>query len=341
MTPRTKTILRSVAGVLLAAVFLGVAFRGIDLSELFNTLATLRYGWILLILPAGVLSHYARALRWKYMLGHVKEGLSVRNLFAAVMIGYMVNNVLPRVGELVRPYVVGRLEGISKSTALGSVVVERMIDVVAVAFLFSLIMVVSPSTLAALFQGAEALRPWFLAGSVGAAILFAVLFLKSEVLVRSARFLPALVPERFRSRVERFYDQFASGFRVASERKGLWSIVALSFVIWGLYAAALYAPFYAYPELAAADPGFGGAVVLLALSSAAFIIPVPGAFGTYHSFLRFAIARLYGVDDVVALSYAIVTHEINVVLVSAMGAYFLIKDHLPLSEVSTSVGEAS
>lgn len=338
MTPRTKTILRSAAGILLAAVFLAVAFRGIDLSELFDTLATLRYGWILLILPAGLLSHYARALRWKYMLGHVKEGLSVRNLFAAVMIGYMVNNVLPRVGELVRPYVAGRLEGISKSTALGSVVVERIIDIVAVAFLFSLIMFVSPSTLAMLVDDAETFRPWFLAGSLGSLLLFVMLFLKSEALVRSARFLLAVVPERSRSRVESLFDRFTSGFRVASERRHLWIIIALSLVIWGLYAAALYAPFYAYPEIASADPGFGGAVVLLALSSAAFIIPVPGAFGTYHSFLRFALARLYGIDDVVALSYAIVTHEINVLLVSATGAYFLVKDRLHITEASESGG---
>lgn len=339
MTPKSKSILRTVLSVLLAAAFLAVAFRGINLVELAGTLGNLRYGWIALIIPVGLLSHFARALRWKYMLGHVKEGLSVRNLFAAVMIGYMVNNVLPRVGELVRPYVAGRLEGISKSTALGSVVVERIIDFVAVAFLLSLIMFASPSTLGVFFDDTDTLRPWFLGGSIVSLLLFIALFLKSEALVRSVRFFLAFVPQRSRPRVESFFDRFASGFRIASEPRHLWIIVTLSLVIWGLYAAGLYLPFYAYPDIASADPGFGGAVVLLALSSIAFIIPVPGAFGTYHSFLRFALARLYGIDDVVALSFAIVTHELNVILVSVTGAYFLVKDHLRITDVSASAME--
>ncbi|MBI4419137.1 MAG: flippase-like domain-containing protein, partial [Ignavibacteriales bacterium] len=217
MTPRTKTVLRSALSIALAVVFLAVAFRGIDLGELVGTLGNLRYGWILLIIPVGLLSHYARAQRWKYMLGHVKPDLSVRNLFAAVMIGYMVNNVLPRVGELVRPYVAGRLEGIPKSTALGSVVAERIIDLVAVVALLCFILFLSPGTLSAFVDDAETLRPAFLAGSAVSLALFVALFLKSESVVRSAKFLLVLAPKRSRPRVEQLFELFVSGFRVASE----------------------------------------------------------------------------------------------------------------------------
>ncbi|MEX1140375.1 MAG: lysylphosphatidylglycerol synthase transmembrane domain-containing protein [Bacteroidota bacterium] len=334
MAPRTKILLRTALSFLLAGVFLYIAFRGTNFNDLLASLRDLRYWWIALLIPVGLSSHYVRALRWKYMLGHVKETWSVRNLFAAVMIGYMVNNALPRVGELVRPYVAGRLEGISKSTALGSVVVERIIDTVALVAIVCLILFVSPATLSAFVEDAENLRPFFLAGSVVSLVLLTLLFLKSESVVRSAKGLVVLVPARSRDRVHRLFDSFASGFRVSTMKEEFWRIGALSVIMWGLYALGLYLPFLAYPSLDAAGLDMAAAVVLLAVSSVAFVLPAPGAFGTYHSFMKYALMRLYGVDEVTALSYTIVTHELNVLTTTVVGAWFFLKDHLRVSDVA-------
>jgi len=334
MAPRTKTLLRSVLSFLLAGIFLYVAFRGTDIDELMDSLKNVRYIWIILLIPVGLLSHFARAYRWKFLLGHVKENLSIRNLFAAVMIGYMVNNALPRVGEIVRPYVVGRLEGISKSTALGSVVVERIIDLVAVAAIFCLVLFFSPGILSAFVEDAETLRPVFLAGSLASVLLLIILLLKSESLIRSGKVLLRLAPARSRDRVQSLFESFVSGFRAASMKQHFGKIALTSAVIWGLYALGLYLPFFAYPEIAEAGLGFDAAIVLLTLSSMAFVLPAPGAFGTYHTFLKFALIRLFGINEVTALSYTIVTHELNVLITTLTGAYFLVKDHLKVSEIA-------
>lgn len=334
MAPRAKIFLRTILSFLLAGIFLYIAFRGTDFDELLASLKGLRYGWILLTIPVGLLSHYARALRWRYMLGHLKKTWSIRNLFAAVMIGYMVNNALPRVGEIVRPYVAGRLEGISKSAALGSVVAERIIDSVALVAIVCLILFLSPDTLSAFVDDAEHLRPFFLAGSVVSLILITVLFLKSESVARSAKALLVFVPARFREKVMGVFDSFVSGFRVSAMNEEFWRIGALSGLIWGLYAVGLYLPFLAYPDLDASGLDMNAAVVLLAVSSAAFVLPAPGAFGTYHSFLKYALVRLYGVDEVTALSYTIVTHELNVLTTTIVGAWFFLKDHLRVADVA-------
>jgi len=334
MAPRAKILIRSLLSFLLAGIFLYIAFRGTDFNELIGSLSDLRVGWILLMIPVGLSSHYVRALRWKYMLGHVKETWSVRNLFAAVMIGYMVNNALPRVGEIVRPYVAGRLEGISKSTALGSVVAERIIDTMALVALVCLILFLSPGTLSAFVEDAENLRPLFLAGSVISLLLMTLLFLKSESVVRSAKILLLLVPAGKRGRVQGIFDSFVSGFRVSAMREEFWRIGSLSALMWALYALGLYLPFLAYPGFDAAGLDGRAAVVLLAVSSAAFVLPAPGAFGTYHSFLKYALVRLYGIDEVTALSYTIVTHELNVLTTTVVGAWFFLRDHLRVSDVA-------
>ncbi len=202
MAHRIKTVVRSLLSLLLAVVFLYVAFRGVAFSDLWQSLKEVRYFWIVLLIPIGLASHYIRALRWKFLLGHVKRDISTSNLFSAVMIGYMVNNVLPRVGELVRPYVAGKLEGISKSTALGTVVIERIIDMMTFFFLLCLVLFLYPETLTAFWENAADLRPLFLAGSVGSFVLFVLIFLKSESIFRLVKYLKPIMPVAYRERID-------------------------------------------------------------------------------------------------------------------------------------------
>jgi len=333
MESRTKTAVRSFLSILLAAVFLYIAFRGISFSDLWQSLREVRYLWIALLVPIGLASHYVRALRWKYLLGHVKKDISTPNLFSAVMIGYMVNNVLPRVGELIRPYVAGKLEGISKSTAFGTVVIERIIDMMTFFFVLCLVLFLFPQSLTAFWDDAESLRPLFLAGSVGSFVLFVLIFLKSESIFRLVRYLKPIIPLRYRDKIDAIIDSFLSGFKIASMRKKLPIVIFLSLSIWFLYGLGLYVPFFAFEPIAQLNLGFSASMILLTVVSIAFVLPAPGAFGTYHSFLRYALVKLYGVDDVTALSYSLVTHEVNFIVIMIVGIFYFLKDHLKVSEV--------
>ena len=73
--------------------------------------------------------------------------------------------------------------------------------------------------------------------------------------------------------------------------------------------------------------GFGAAALLLVVSTIAFALPAPGAMGTYHSFLPAALVGLYSVDETAALGIAIITHEVQFIVIMIMGAYFYIVDH--------------
>lgn len=333
MASTTKTAVRSILSLMLAAVFLYIAFRGVAFADLWQSLREVRYLWIALLVPIGLASHYVRALRWKYLLEHVKKDISTQNLFSAVMIGYMVNNVLPRVGELIRPYVAGKLEGISKSTAFGTVVIERIIDMITFFFLLCLVLFLFPESVDAFWDNAESLRPLFLAGSAIAFALFILIFLKSESIFRLVRYLKPVIPSRYRNKIDLVIDSFLSGFKIASVRTKLPVVIALSLAIWALYGLGLYVPFFAFEPIANLDLGFSASMILLTVTSIAFVLPAPGAFGTYHSFLRYALVKLYGVDDVTALSYSLVTHEVNYIVIMIVGVFYFLKDHLKVAEV--------
>ncbi len=340
MPRRLKTILRSTLGFLLAAVFLYVAFRGVSLRELWQSLQGLRYEWIGVFIVVSLLSHIVRAIRWRYFLAPIKIGISYRNLFAAVMVGYMINNILPRVGELVRPYALGRLENISKSSALGTVVLERIVDMGSFFAMICVVLLLYPSTLSVFGTAIASLRPLFLLGLVAVIGLFFWLFLKSESLFRLIRHLKPFLPKKIAGRADAVIESFLTGFRSSQAWGSFGMIGFLSVAIWLLYGLGLLVVFYAYDNLASLNLGLGEAMILLTVTSFAFILPAPGAFGTYHSFLMVAMIKLYSVDEVTALSYSLVTHEIGYILVMALGLYYFIRDHVTVSEIEAEATES-
>jgi uncharacterized protein (TIRG00374 family) len=339
MSSTIKSILRSLLGLSVAAVFMVLAFRGTDFGELWESLQRVNYFWISLLIPITILSHWIRAVRWSYLLAPIKKDVSYRNLFSAVMIGYLVNNALTRVGEFVRPFVLGKREGISKSSAFGTVVIERIIDFLTFYFIVSVVLFVYPSSLSPFVENVNVVRPLLLVSSLVCCILLAVLFFKISSLVRFASKIRIVVPDRYHHKFDRVVNSFVSGFAVSQMKETFTSIVVLSILMQGLYALGLYIPFFAFDSIASLNLDFGASVVLLTISSIAFVLPAPGGLGTYHSFLTFALIKLYAVDNTTALSYAIVTHEVGYVLVTAIGLYYFLRDHVRFSDVRTEMSE--
>lgn len=333
MSSRTKKFLQTATGFLLAGLFMFLAFRGVSFRELWASLQDVDYWWVALLVPIVVVSHWLRAVRWAYLLSPVKEDIPIRNLFSAVMIGFMVNNLLTRVGEVTRAFAIGRSENISKSSAFGTVVVERIIDMVTFLFILCVILFLYPHSLDPFVSNVDAVRPFFLLGSIAFLAFFIVLFFKGESLFSLLSFLRRFVPIRYEAKYQALLDSFLTGFAVSKMRNKYGMIVALSLLIYFFYALSLYVPFYAFQTMAGHNLDFGAAVILLTISTIAFAFPAPGAMGTYHQFLSFALIRLYGVDNVTALSYSIITHEIGYIITTGVGLYYFLKDHLHVSEV--------
>ncbi len=336
-----KKILSTILSFFLAAFFLYFAFRGVNASQLWSSLRGANYWWILPLVPIALVSNWIRALRWSYLLNPIKPETSVRNLFSAVMIGYAFNNLFPRAGELVRPLVVGKLEHISRSAAFGTVVVERILDFIAFYFIAAIVLAISPNALDPIVANPDAIRPFLLLLSLGALAIFVVLFFKGDAMLRVVQRLMRLFPKRIEARVEKVLSAFISGFGVSKMRNKLGIVSALSLLMWGLYALGLYIPFFAFESLRTLDYDFGAAVLLLVVTSIAWVLPAPGAMGTYHSFLTVAMTKLYGVDPATALSFAIVTHEVGYIVIMAVGGYYFFRDHISFSAVAQNGADSS
>jgi hypothetical protein len=336
MTTKSRSIIRYSISFLLAFVFLYFAFRGVKLSELWESLKGANYWWIVWLIPLNILMNWVRAERWAHLLAPIKSPISKRTLFAGVMIGYAINNVLPRVGEFVRPYIVGKREGISKSSVFGTVVVERILDFMSFYFIVCIVLFIYPNSLDPFVNQPDIIRPLFLLGSIAALIIFVLLFFKAEALFRFLAKVLRFLPDKQKEKAEIILDKFYTGFAVAKLRDQFGVILFQSFFIWALNALIMFVPFFAFAAIIKKpEMDFGASVVLLVISFA-WILPAPGAMGTYHSFLKVAMVKLYGIDETTSLSYAIITHEVGYLVVMVIGIYYYFRDNLRVSDLTSA-----
>ena len=138
MTAHLNRILIYIASFALSGILLYLALRGVDVGELRSALQSAAYVWTLPLIAVILLSHAIRAWRWQILLDALPDrqrtgdlrSVSFKTAFLSVMIGYFVNFMAPRLGEVVRAANVSRQDGFRFSGVFGTVVVERILDIV-------------------------------------------------------------------------------------------------------------------------------------------------------------------------------------------------------------------
>lgn len=334
MHSRLKTFLKYLFSVGLTLLFLYFAFKGADFRSLWNILAQANYWWALAMIPPLMISHLFRAWRWEYLLRPVKSELKFRNLFSAMMVGYMLNNVLPRAGEIARPYAIGKLEGVSRSAAFGTVLVERIFDVLSFLVVLALVPVVYSGPLTQAFPWLEETGIWFTAVALAFLALFTFLMMRRDIVIKLLNVFTRHLSLRRAQQVEHIAHSFLDGFLFLKEPKSYFTIGVLSVLVWFFYIVMMYLPLYALglPDRYSLD--FGSALVVQAISSIGFMMPTPGATGSYHYFVIQSMTKLYGVGDDLARSYATLTHAIGYIVTTVVGVYYFIRHKLHLADVA-------
>lgn len=334
MSPRFRSFLTQGGGFVLAALLLWLALRGLEARALREALATADYRWLLPLVGTLLAAHLLRAWRWTMLLDGLPPQAGTRRLrtpfaFAAVMIGYMVNYGAPRLGEVVRTTLGARRSGRSFSTVLGTVVLERLLDVLMLGLgLLTVPLVLGDrlAALAALFQPPGS-RPLPGFGGVMIWIVLALLAIGVAVIGwRLVRPWIATRPEaswwhqRLMPLVRGFRDGLAT-LRTSPHRLGL---VATTLAIWGLYAVAAWLPFMLLRSAAplALTPLDAWAIMLI--GSLGMIVPTPGGAGSYHYVTIQTLGLLYGMATVEAQIYAVFSHGAQLVLYAATGAVCLV-----------------
>ncbi|MCX7798324.1 MAG: flippase-like domain-containing protein [Melioribacter sp.] len=300
--------------VILTIIFLILAFRGINLKESLLLISKTSITWLIIYIVIFYISHFIRALRWKVITNSVKKDTSLLNHFGAVMIGYGVNCVIPRFGEIYRGLFLGKWEKISRTTMIGTVVVERVIDIISFG-LASFISVILYS--GDLIKKIPWLKPTLIVGFIviSIIILLIVILIKfekglSNSLIKILSKVNPVLSKKFSETITTLVE----GFSTIKGVKNIFYIIFLTALMFIIYAYNTYVGFLMLNMDEANFVDFKMAWVFMAISAYGTLIPTPGGTGSYHIISIFILSKLYNFNSEISGAYALLTHFIQYVI---------------------------
>jgi uncharacterized protein (TIRG00374 family) len=314
-------------GILISLVLLIWVIHAFDMAEVIQVLKTADYLYLFPVLTLLVLNFAVRAVRWGTLFRNTNTP-RWNNLFVAMMIGYLGNNILPaRAGEVVRAYALGKRSGSSKSMALATVMVERILDLLVAVLLLAVVLLLYPipTWLA---------RTGVVVGVVGFAMMAFLLSLGiwgPSLLVWVLRRLDFL-PEGLLRRIEVAGNGFVVGVQGFRTPRQILSFLFYTVVIWSMEVVSLWLIAQAF----SLPLSIGGALFVMVVISFGMMIPSsPGYVGTYEFFAVSALAVL-NISGSSALSFALMMHIITFVGSSILGAICLALSGQRLMQMSTN-----
>lgn len=265
--------------------------------EIFRSFGDANYWWIILAIVLGVMSHYLRSLRWRMLIEPLGHAPGKTNTFFAVMIGYLANLALPRLGEVSRCTVLARYEGVPFNKSFGTVITERALDLLIFILLFFLNLLLQFNRLydyidEKIYRPIEAkLNLHFdLSGS------FTLLSLAFLVLLAIMLFVfrKKILKHKLFQKIRQLFMGFLEGIQSLTKIRKPVLFIAYSLGIWLLYLLMAYLVFFSLPETS----GLGISAGLAALVFGTIgIMLVQGGIGIYPAIVAETLA-LYSVNSI-------------------------------------------
>ncbi|MDZ4771052.1 MAG: lysylphosphatidylglycerol synthase transmembrane domain-containing protein [Chloroflexota bacterium] len=313
-------------GISLAVVILFAA--QIELDDLTSALGAARLGWIVPSALAIVTGLAARAVRWRGLLG---VPLPLVRAFHILNVAYFANAVLPlRLGELARAYLASRgTPAVAPLHALSSVIVERLLDLLAVLILLGLALAFAPLP--------DALRASALLFVPVTAVGFGVLIGLAANRAWTLRLTEAIASRLRLTRIDmvKLVGQILDGFAPLIQPRALFAAVLWTGIAWTFSVASGWLLMFAfYP---AGD--IGATLLFTAAASFAVAVPaVPGNLGTYEASVWVGLAAMgYGEPLATATAFAITIHGLNIVINALLGGIGLFAEGVSLGQLTRGV----
>ena len=320
MNPKIKSALQYVFILGITGLLLWLSLRGLAVGDdqnkgelLWKTWQSADKKYLLLMAVVAIASHWMRAERWKMLIEATGHKASIWSTFHSVMVGYLVNLGIPRGGEISRCYNLYKLENTPVETSIGTVVVERLIDVLCLFILLAISFFVEWKNLMTFFDAlgvgkssqTMSIPIWLWAalglGLLGVLVLY--LLRKNERLIK-------------------IFTGFKSGLLAILQLKNKWLFIFQSIVIWILYFSMTYCVMLAFEQTASL--GVGAVLIIFAIGAIAMALPTPGGLGSYHTLLPVGLVLIYQLPKTDAIAFVFVFHAWQTIVLIIGGVISLL-----------------
>lgn len=304
---------KNIIGIAISVGLVVLLIYKIDLNSVKSEIIDFNFNILFALAVIYIIGFALRSYRWQLLIKS-REDVPIIPVFKSLAIGYMINNLLPaKVGELARMEYLKRKLGTGRSFLLGTIFIERLLDVLMV-MIFLLVSLFLSETIRSII----AEKTWLFV----LIVLFILISFYLLISKRGTGWLTRLIPAKFRVKFEQMMLSFKTSGNFMKDRRLLQGVGLLSFIIWVLTLAASIAilygldtilPFYAY---------------LFVIAAGVFGLVIPstsGGIGVYHAIATGALL-LFGVPPPVAMSYAIIAHAFDFIPAILTGGAVVLYD---------------
>ncbi len=327
MNNKIKQILKLFIFISLSVLLLFLAFRNINLSEIFKELLNAKYSWVVLALLASVLAFISRARRWILMIRPLGYNPPLRSAYHALMTGYLVNFAAPRLGELTRCVALGKKEKIPADSLFGTVIAERAFDLVSM-LIIMFVIILGRGNLMDNFLKENIFQPVGdkLSGALDLStvhIIIIILFI-AVILIMLLVYRERLMKIRLFAKIGDIIKGIVRGLKTFISMKDKLEFILHTVIIWVLYTVMTWLVFYSLP--ATSDLQFIDAVFILVIGTLGMAAPVQGGIGAFHWIVSRGLQAVYNIDLKDGLAYATLSHESQLILIAILGtvSFYLI-----------------
>jgi glycosyltransferase 2 family protein len=291
-------------------------------DKIFAAFREANYFWVFISILIATLSHFLRAYRWNYLLKPVGHKTNLINANCHVLVGYLANYGIPRMGEITRCTLAAKYDKVPFEVGFGTVITERIIDFIVFMLIFFLALFIQFTELIDLanYYMFDKIRNAFsgITQNPTRMIIFCAALL---ALVAGFLFLRKKFSAKIKGKLGKVIRGLGEGIGSIRKTDRPLEFILLSLLIWACYFYSLYACFFALPGTA----GLGQKECLtLLLFGTLGVIFAPGGLGAYPFILFTILHGTYGIDEASAFALPWLGWTSQFVLILVLGLISLI-----------------
>ncbi len=310
-----KKTIKYILSVVLAIILLYFSFRGVKWDDFFQELSHCRWGYVLLAMAASAMAFWFRGLRWRGVLLPFDSSTQRLTTFNAVNIGYLANFVFPRIGEFVRCGVIVRNgKGISYDKVLGTVVLERLVDLLSMILLFVVLLTFSWGRFGN-FVTTNVINPLSESLNLHNGLITAIIIVVIIGIIALLRYLRD--KSKILTKIWTALRGLGQGFASLWTMNDKWRFYFHTAIIWILYWIMSWAILRSLPSLDSMN--VIDALFICLVGGLGWIVPVPGGFGAFHYIVALAFSTVYGLEFDKGLIVATLSHESQAITMVLFG----------------------
>jgi uncharacterized protein (TIRG00374 family) len=314
----TKSILQFIVLLGIGVLFIWLSVRSItpeQKEKIIDAFKQANYFWIVVSLLISWLSHFLRAYRWNYLLKPTGHKINLVNANCYVMIGYLANYGIPRMGEISRCTLAPKYDDVPFEVAFGTVITERIIDFILFLLIFALTFLVQFKELSGLVSK-YIFDPLLniLSGLSHSSTKLIMLGVLMVVVTAGFFLLRKKFSGLLKGKLGGILKGMGEGLSSIAKMEKPYKFIVLSLLIWACYFYSLYVCFFALNGTS--QLGQSECLTLLLFGTFGVMF-APGGLGAYPAIISWILFNTYGVDEIssFALPWLAWTSQFALILV--------------------------